>query len=369
MTYTGGAGRPSGRDSYIPAMSATLPSPMGVRAALVDGVRFAVPTIAGVSRTNTIHDVRAQTLGPVRAAHDGRPGPDCPDPLSARAAPEPGGAPAEAAPPWATVERTGPLALAPWYTPTAELLAGAARRRGMEVVGLPGDGRPPAGLRGRAVHYYGGPGYARRVAAELDLALLEADQDWLTGLPETVTRRRVTAATLAEARRLTRPAFVKPPRDKGFPAAVYPGGGALAEIGLPAGTPVQIAEVVAFTREFRLFLLDGEVRAGSQYATHGVLDARPLAGHPDRAAVLGFTADLLAAHGGTLPSAVVVDVGPVADPVTGSVRGWGVVEANMAWFSSAYAAEPDGVLDTVLRAAGPRAAVAARDRPFVRSRP
>ncbi|GGX97479.1 hypothetical protein GCM10010324_49580 [Streptomyces hiroshimensis] len=233
---------------------------------------------------------------------------------------------------------TGPAArlmLAPQYSSTAELLAAAARRRGMRVETLP-RGADPAdcreGNRGEA-HYYGGPLFAARVRDRLGLCLLEPADDWLSGLPRTFSGRAIRTATLAEARALTRPAFVKPPTDKSFPAAVYgDGGGSPAGPGLPSWTPVQISEVVTWHCEVRLFLLDGEVRTGSQYAVFGRLDAAPLDGHPQRAAILEFASRLAGAAGHTLPSAVVVDVG-LMSAGDGAPR-WAVVEANMAWFSN-----------------------------------
>ncbi len=45
---------------------------------------------------------------------------------------------------------------------------------------------------------------------------------------------------------------------------------------------------------------------------------------------------------------------------------WAVVEANMAWFSTVYAADLDRALDVVLRSAGPAALLGERDRPFRR---
>ncbi|MFD0592464.1 hypothetical protein ACFQZ4_07755 [Catellatospora coxensis] len=81
--------------------------------------------------------------------------------------------------------------------------------------------------------------------------------------------------------------------------------------------------------------------------------------------MLGFASGLLDACADGLPSAVVVDVGLAADADRGEEH-WAVVEANMAWFSTSYAADPDRVLDVVLRAAGPGTRVAARDRPFLR---
>ncbi|MFD4792316.1 ATP-grasp domain-containing protein [Streptomyces anulatus] len=48
---------------------------------------------------------------------------------------------------------------------------------------------------------------------------------------------------------------------------------------------------------------------------------------------------------------------------------WAVVEANMAWFSTVYAADPDRALDVVLRSAGPGSLVRERDLTFRRARP
>ncbi|MGK5638840.1 ATP-grasp domain-containing protein [Streptomyces sp. URMC 126] len=258
----------------------------------------------------------------------------------------------------------GALVLAPQYTSTRELLARAARRRGMDVVTLParptGDGTVSGG------HYYGGPRYAARFGAGLGVALLEPADDWLPRLPFAFRRRDTVLTTLGEARRLDRPAFVKPPSDKSFRAAVHTDGGELpARADLPDGTPVQVAEVVAWSVEFRLFVLDGEVRAGSQYAVHGHLESAPLDGHRHRADVLSFARRLLDTCGDTLPSAVVVDVGLLRTERAASAE-WAVVEANMAWFSNCYAADPDRVLDVVLRAAGPRERLSSRDRAFCR---
>ena len=77
---------------------------------------------------------------------------------------------------------------------------------------------------------------------------------------------------------------------------------------------------------------------------------------------------MLAAADNDLPSAVAVDVGLVQDPDTGRET-WAAVEANMVWFAHGYAADPDRVLDVVLRATGPRDGFAARDRAFLRPLP
>ncbi len=95
------------------------------------------------------------------------------------------------------------------------------------------------------------------------------------------------------------------------------------------------------------------------------MDSAPLHGHPDEEVVREFANNLLAAHGHTLPSAVALDVG-LLSASGGGTNGWAVVEANMAWFANCYASDPGHALDVVLRAAGPRSRLAARDRGFCR---
>ncbi|MFE3763886.1 ATP-grasp domain-containing protein [Streptomyces sp. NPDC059104] len=246
--------------------------------------------------------------------------------------------------------RTPPvLLLSAPRTSTAELIARAAAWRGHEVT----DRAERA--RGRRVHWYGGPRAAARLAGPLGLGLLEPADDWLTHVPHPLLRRDVRLTTLAEARTLRERAFVKPPSAKIdlLPAAVHEDGTGLPG-GLEASTPVLVSGVVEFAAEYRLFVLDGEAVTGSRYAVHGRLDPAPL-----DAESRAFGRTVLDATAAGLPSAVCLDIGRLTD------GRWAVVEANMAWFAHCYAAEPDRVLDTVLRAAGPLTAVTERDRPHL----
>ncbi|MEU6258135.1 ATP-grasp domain-containing protein [Streptomyces sp. NPDC047043] len=250
------------------------------------------------------------------------------------------------------------LFLSPRVTATGQALARAARSRALHVETLR-DWRVPEQWAGGA-SLYAGPLFADTVAGGLGLGLLEAPADWLARLPYALTCRDVEFTTVAEARQLRRPAFVKPPNDKSFPARVYPDGSGLP--GPDAGDdtePVLVSDIVAFAVEYRLFLLDGEVRTGSRYATRGELDVTPLAEDPRGDEVLAFAGQLAASQ---LPSAIVVDVG-VLD------GGWAVVEANAAWASGHYACDADAALDVVLRAARPAAEFTAADRRFLRPLP
>jgi len=258
---------------------------------------------------------------------------------------------------------TRTLFISPRVTATGQALAEAARRRGMRVETLR-DWRAPEEWRGtECATLYAGPLFADAVAGELGLGLLEAPLDWLSGLPYELTCREIEFSTVAEARQLRRPAFVKPPNDKSFPARVYPDGSGLpGPDAVDDDTPVLVSDIVAFAVEYRLFLLDGEVRTGSRYFTRGELDLAPLDQDPRRGEVLAFASRLTGAR---LPSAVVVDVGLLA----GDNPGWAIVEANAAWASGHYACDADAALDVVLRAARPMPEFEGPDRAFLRQLP
>ena len=261
-------------------------------------------------------------------------------------------------------------------TSTTELLAEAAARRGLAVHELT-DPKVLQALAGHDVYWYGGPRAALRALRELRIGLLEPLDDWLTLLPHRFVGRDIALSTLADAWRITRPAFVKPPREKSLPAAVYADGSRMPRTGDELGPqmPVLTSEVVTFAVEYRLFVLDREIVTGSRYAVYGRLDPAPLTGDPNEPAVREFFAALLHPPTtepiaewrgrGMIPSAFVLDIGLIESPDTGAQQ-WAVVEANMAWFAHCYAADPDRALDVVLRSAGPLHRVAVSDFEYLR---
>ncbi|MFF8505663.1 ATP-grasp domain-containing protein [Streptomyces anulatus] len=261
------------------------------------------------------------------------------------------------------------LVLPPRLTASARTLRAAALRRGLRIVeatasavpeglGSPGwaEGIGCTGCDQHSVHLHAGPSFADVVAPALGIALLEAPADWLARLPRALTQRDIRAMPIGEAYRLRRPAFVKSPNDKSISALVYADGSRLpGPDAVDPATVVLVSDVLTFVVEHRLHLLDGTVHAAGQYAEAGRLRLGP----PDGDA-LAFGRDVLAAAGKTLPSAIVVDVGRDDE------GRWAVIEANAAWASGCYSADPDRALDTVLRAAGPTTDLSPHDRAFVR---
>jgi ATP-grasp domain, R2K clade family 2 len=248
---------------------------------------------------------------------------------------------------------------------SSQVLMKAAADRGIAVVQLV-EPELPEGLGGSGAHLYSGLLLADDLAAGLRTRLLEAAPGWLAGLPSVFRGREVALLPIGEAYELRRPVFVKSPNDKHIPAGVYADGSHLpGPDAVDRGTLVLVSDPVSFAAEFRLHVLDGAVHTAGQYATHGRPDRAPLDGHPHRIAVLGFARDLLAACGATLPSAIVVDIGVTVD-VVGNEQ-WAVVEANGAWGSGCYAADPDRALDVVLRASGPIETLDQHDLQFVRA--
>jgi len=185
------------------------------------------------------------------------------------------------------------------------------------------------------------------LAAEFGLRLIEPPIDWLPRLPEEYRKRWVRLSTLGETRPLAEPAFVKPPNDKSFPAAVYLGANLPKDFA--DDTPVLVAEVVVWEKEFRCFLLDRQIRAFSIYLRNGELQRQNDFAHTDEegAKMIEYVQTILADGRIDLPRATVLDVGVIRD------RGWAIVEQNAAWGSGLYGCDPVEVLEVLRHTALP----------------
>jgi hypothetical protein len=209
---------------------------------------------------------------------------------------------------------------------------------------------------------YGDLRFGDDVRTALRLALIEPTDSWLPSLPWFFRRRQVVIARLAEARLLVKPAFIKPTRQKSFPARVYADG---CEIAAPAtcteDSPVLVAEPVMFDLEVRLFVTEREIAAWTVYSRHGVslrLRRERSADYYEAEAALSFGRELLSDATVAVPPAVTIDVGLIRG------RGWAVVEANSAWASALYWADPRLVLPVLARASRSIDSVSSEDAPW-----
>jgi hypothetical protein len=210
-------------------------------------------------------------------------------------------------------------------------------------------------------------GFFIALANQMGISLLEPSVDWLARLPRAVTKRSVRFMTLHEARTCTERAFYKPADDKTFLAKIYENGSELpAEDQLPPDLPVLVSDIVSWAVEFRCFVLDGKVATLSPYLRNQQRletdDGAFPASDEEFTNASHFAATLLADHAATLPSAVVVDVGLIAD------QGWAVVEANTAWGAGIYGCDPAVILPILRRGCVATADLTSADRRWLTAR-
>jgi hypothetical protein len=251
------------------------------------------------------------------------------------------------------------LVLPPRFTADSNAVRGAALQAGWRIERL-SSWRVEGPIDDPVL--YGEPLFAAVVAPQVGLALLEPPLDWLPTVPERHLGRRVEFMTLAEARVLPGPVFVKPADEKAFDARVWASGKELpGPETLPDYLAVLVAEPIEWSLEVRCFVVDGEVVACSPYVRHRELaqveDGSWPATADEFAEARVFAGKVLADV--AMPPAVALDVGII----TG--RGWAVVEANPCWGSGVYGCDPAGVLRAAQRASVPADRVPAADARWV----
>ncbi len=237
------------------------------------------------------------------------------------------------------------LVLTPRHSEDTQALWKAAAREGWRIERLSGWHVPPSlqGIEDDIVLYVEAL-FGPTLAEALGVRLLDPPQDWLVRLPYRYAQRRIALTTLGEARDIGHPAFIKPPNDKSFPAAVYRG----SELpqGYDEDMPVLVADVVSWRLEFRCFVLDRRLLTYSIYARHGEpQQASGFASTPDEdRAMQDFVHALLQDSQVELPQATVLDVGYIED------AGWACVELNAAWGAGLYGCDAALALQVIRRA-------------------
>jgi hypothetical protein len=120
---------------------------------------------------------------------------------------------------------------------------------------------------------------------------------------------------------------------KQFRAAIYDYPEALSEEcqGLGAETQVLVSEIVEFTAEARVFLLDGRVETCAVYE-----------GEAEVKEAVAFVSAFAEAN--RLPKTCVIDVGYQLS------KGWALVEANATWGAGLNGCDPLGVARCIAKA-------------------
>lgn len=228
------------------------------------------------------------------------------------------------------------------YSEDSVTLWRAATAKGWQVERLH-NWKVPDHLRETPAVPYGETLFVQHVAETLGLSLEQPSYDWLPNLPKRCRHRDIRDLTLAEARLLDGPIFLKPADGKDFEAKVYAAGSELNESDwLDPELKVLAAEPVIWKDEYRCFVLERTVRACSVYSRSGELaegdDGQWRASDEELAHARGFAQQVLDDPEISVPTAVVVDVGTLED------GRWAVVEANPVWSSGIYGCDPVEVL-------------------------
>jgi len=215
-----------------------------------------------------------------------------------------------------------------------DAVAAAWEKTGGAVLRLARFWEPPP-LDARRVRVYGNDAFCLVLQQKLGFDLLSPPDDLLLRVPAGFLRRAVDLVTLGAASALAYPRFVKSLVPKQIRSRVYH---SVAELedeckGLEPSISLISSDVVDFQSEARCFVLNGEV-----------LDCAAYEGEADRAQVSSFALQLAAAM--TLPAAVVVDVGRLAD-------GYALLEFNAAWGAGLNGCDAERVLPAIVHASTP----------------
>lgn len=203
------------------------------------------------------------------------------------------------------------------------------------------------------VALYGEALFTTIIAEQIDHTLLEAPANWLARLPQKFLQRELQFTTLAEARNINTPIFLKPAEGKSFQAQIYNSNDELPpDESQPEDMPVYVSEPVKWVFEFRCFVLERKMATLTIYSRNGELAENEtgewVSSEEEYEGATNFIESVLHDNTVDMPPAYVLDVGFI------SGRGWAVVEANPAWASGVYGSEPVAILPVLQRSCIPQ---------------
>lgn len=190
---------------------------------------------------------------------------------------------------------------------------------------------------------------ARLMASGVNPGFLSAGPTFTADLPWWALRRRVWAGPLKDMPFSIGPAFYKPAEAKlsDLPAKEYAYSGlfeqAALRVKLEPEDFVQVSALRYFSHEYRCFIADGKVTTVTPYMAYGVTwESLGPAAVPGMFGAEEFATRVVDHLGAGQPPGYVLDVG-----IDESGR-FCVIEANAAWSSNPYHADPAGALASIL---------------------
>lgn len=234
------------------------------------------------------------------------------------------------------------IALSPIYTDDSNNLKKASLNSPYQLNRFNGKWNVPEMFRDDVIAVYGEDIYAEIVAEQCRLTLTKPDDNWLSGISKTYTKRKISYGPLKDFVHEEN-IFIKCSDFKSFKAGVFDQVKNIRGFdSLDPEIMVFTSEVVEWELEVRCFVLHNGIKTHSSYWRNNTFDTAPLSGTEQRGLYVFFN-DFIKRYAGTLPAAIVLDFGIIKG------KGWALIEANPAWCSGLYACDAEKALEVIVK--------------------
>ncbi|WP_284464286.1 ATP-grasp domain-containing protein [Chryseobacterium sp.] len=233
------------------------------------------------------------------------------------------------------------IALSPIYTEDSNNLKKASLNSPYELNRFNAKWNVPEEFRADVIAVYGEDIYSEIVAEQCNLTLTKPDDNWLAGISEKFTKRKISYTQLKNVVHKEN-IFIKCSDFKSFKAGVFD---KVTDIkgfdSLDLNSTVFTSEVVEWELEVRCFVLNNEIKTHSTYWRNNSFNTNLLS-ETERNGMFEFFKSFIKQYSSTLPNAIVLDFGIIKE------KGWALIEANPAWCSGLYACDAEKALEVIV---------------------
>lgn len=233
------------------------------------------------------------------------------------------------------------VALSPIYTEDSNNLKKASLNSPYELNRFNAKWNVPEEFRADVIAVYGEDIYAEIVAEQCNLTLLKPSDNWLAGISEKFTKRKISYGQLKDFVHEEN-IFIKCSDFKSFKAGVFD---KVTDIkgfdSLNLSSTVFTSEVVEWELEVRCFVLNNEIKTHSTYWRNNSFNTNLLS-ETESNEMFEFFKNFIEQYSSTLPNAIVLDFGIIKG------KSWALIEANPAWCSGLYACDAEKALKVIV---------------------